>query len=138
MRLSHWLPVLTAVVWWRAWNLYKESSMPLGQALDTDVDIDTPSNHSDIPYGVDDAPMPYPGASPDRILYFVHISDLHVSRYKRHVGAASLQRFLNTTVPMVRPPFFLVTGGTHNISINNGMFRFDGRQGFAQDFVAAI
>ncbi|KAI9593790.1 Metallo-dependent phosphatase-like protein [Syncephalis fuscata] len=50
------------------------------------------------------------GDQPDNILYFMQISDLHISRYHTVGGVAHLMHFLQTTLPLVSPSFVLVTG----------------------------
>ncbi|RKP23205.1 Metallo-dependent phosphatase-like protein, partial [Syncephalis pseudoplumigaleata] len=47
---------------------------------------------------------------PDNILYFMQISDLHISRYHTVGGVAHLMHFLQTTLPLVSPSFVVVTG----------------------------
>jgi hypothetical protein len=54
---------------------------------------------------------PFPSNKADNIFYFVHISDVHVSKFYTTGGIQHLRTFLNTTLKVVDPSFVLVTGG---------------------------
>jgi hypothetical protein len=106
-KLSWILIPLTALTWWHAYHIYLEANLPLLTTGRFDDQIAEPisesGGRSDDGTIIDD--------KPDRLFYFIQISDLHISAYRRQ-SMHHLRLFLNTTLPIIRPQFVLVTGGT--------------------------
>lgn len=112
---------MTALCWWHAYNLYQQANRPLatdGQFDDLD-DSPIPSddlhhnNNNNNNYSYNDTSTNMiMGDTSDNLFYFIQVSDIHISVYRRQ-STEHLRRFLNTTLPIVRPQFVLVTGGNN-------------------------
>ncbi|CEI92682.1 hypothetical protein RMCBS344292_06935 [Rhizopus microsporus] len=50
------------------------------------------------------------GDSPDRLFYFVQISDLHISKFQSKGHTTHFLHFLQSVLPVIRPEFVVVTG----------------------------
>ena len=109
------LPALTLLCWWYAWQLYQQARRPLrspvtSTATTTTLDLDltlptTTHSHSTTTttLHLDDQPR--------NMFHFMQISDIHVSAFRSHGALEHLKRFLKETLPAVKPQFVLVTGG---------------------------
>ena len=50
------------------------------------------------------------GETADSLFYFLHITDIHVSKFNRGHGLDHLRFFLQDTIPLIDPQFVTVTG----------------------------
>ncbi|KAF0496447.1 Metallo-dependent phosphatase [Gigaspora margarita] len=94
---------LTLLSWLRAYIIYHEAVSSL-----YGVQITTPSKNVsvDLPK-FDNLTI---GDRRENILYFMQVSDLHISKYYKPGGASHFLYFLSTALPVVSPSFVLVTG----------------------------
>ncbi|KAJ2715914.1 hypothetical protein H4R19_000942 [Coemansia spiralis] len=94
------LALATLACWLYALHLYAASRKPLPLPSD-----DAPPAERAFASGGADV-----GDSSDGILTFVHVSDLHISRYAAAGGLVHFQHFLATAVPLVAPRVVAITG----------------------------
>ena len=104
------LPV-TLVCWFHAWRLYVDSNSSLfGQLPQTNGKHYLPSalpskrtvvSPADDPLRITD--------KPENVFFFVQVSDLHVSLFRR-MYLEHFNHFLGITLPSIDPEFVLVTG----------------------------
>lgn len=69
-----------------------------------------PNNGSGRPLPREDEDPVILGNSSEGILYFIQITDIHVSKFRPDVGLRHLQHFLTSVVPVVKPEFIIATG----------------------------
>ncbi|KAF8941374.1 hypothetical protein EDD21DRAFT_439564 [Dissophora ornata] len=77
-------------------------------------DNDLPS-HSSSNAGHDSVVI---GDSKDNIFYFIQVSDLHISTFRK-ASTANFYTFLSTALPLVEPSFVVVTGDLTDAKDNN-------------------
>ncbi|KAJ1667871.1 hypothetical protein IW140_001421 [Coemansia sp. RSA 1813] len=104
------LVVLTALCWLYGLHLYNAANKPLvdkGLLRPTDAgDYGTTRDAAESP-GINGAVL---DDSNDKIMTFVHASDLHISKYYPMGGLVHFQHFLHTAVPLISPRLVVVTG----------------------------
>lgn len=92
---------LVGVCWLYALHLFNSANQPLHSIHHTNIkEHQPPSIATSIP--LDD--------SNDKILTFVHASDLHISRYNKEGGIIHFLHFLHTALPLISPRLVTVTG----------------------------
>ena len=118
-RLTWILLPVTFWCWWKAYQLYLDASLVL-HTIPPYANIDTqPSPFEEHTLASQKTPPsrrqvdeaePQMNHEPDRLFYFIQLSDIHVSLFYKHGGVEHLKWFLNTSLPVVRPSFVVVTG----------------------------
>ncbi|KAJ2851882.1 hypothetical protein GGI22_005226, partial [Coemansia erecta] len=111
-RLAHslGLVVITLLCWLYGFHLYRAANWPLvdkglqqptdmGNHVVTKDAVESPSANGAV---LDD--------SNDKILTFVHASDVHISKFYPKGGLVHFQHFLHTAVPLISPRLVVVTG----------------------------
>ena len=105
-RLSWFIIPLTLASWFYARNIYWESVKDFYHRNESSFDLNSKPEPHAIPQ---QGQGPQLGENPENLFYFIQISDLHISKYrKKYLG--HLRMFLNGTLKMVNPKFVLVTG----------------------------
>lgn len=112
------LPLLSCACWWLGCRIYLVSNEPLYPFA---VPTQDPESHvAQIPR-TDRSKLPAlqlnrsdislsPNEYHDNLFYFIHISDIHVSIFRKKGALQYLKHFLRDILPMVDPAFVLVTG----------------------------
>ncbi|KAJ2782276.1 hypothetical protein H4R18_002358 [Coemansia javaensis] len=98
------LALATLACWLYALHLDRAARQPLGRLA---ADGASPAD------GLGPADRPGPadmGDSPDRVLTFVHASDLHISRHAPTGGFVHFLHFVRTAVPLIAPRLVAITG----------------------------
>ncbi|KAG0210465.1 Transmembrane protein 62 [Mortierella sp. GBA30] len=83
-------------------------SKALSRARASDSSSKTTSLDPQVPLSGDQDSVVI-GDSKDNIFYFVQVSDLHISTFRK-ASTANFYTFLSTALPMVEPAFVVVTG----------------------------
>ncbi|KAG0046616.1 Transmembrane protein 62 [Gryganskiella cystojenkinii] len=84
----------------------KESSRPPASSNNNDNDRNAQGTRKAGSTENDDIVI---GDSKDNVFYFVQVSDLHISSFRK-ASTANFYTFLSTALPMVEPSFVVVTG----------------------------
>ncbi|KJE97721.1 hypothetical protein CAOG_09129 [Capsaspora owczarzaki ATCC 30864] len=58
----------------------------------------------------DELTRPGPDDVFDNVFWFIHVSDLHISRYANPTRTSDFERFCREVVPVIAPPVVVVTG----------------------------
>ncbi|KAJ2365388.1 hypothetical protein H4S01_003273 [Coemansia sp. RSA 2610] len=99
------LALATLLCWLYGLHLYRAANAPLYSPAPPPAPHARPE-----PQAAGLAPDLRIGDSSDRVLTFVHATDVHVSKYVAWGGLAHFQHFLRTAVPLIAPRLVLVTG----------------------------
>ncbi|RIA89427.1 Metallo-dependent phosphatase-like protein [Glomus cerebriforme] len=104
---------LTLFCWFRAYHLHRKATSSLfinvSEKESQDVSHTSPLTSTDpVLQRFDNITM---GDRRDNLLYFMQISDLHISKFQKTGGTSHFLHFLATVLPVIRSPaFVLVTG----------------------------
>ncbi|KAJ1718059.1 hypothetical protein LPJ61_006900, partial [Coemansia biformis] len=105
-RLANSLGLLLATLacWLYALHLYTAARQPLSAAA--------PGAAAAVSHGAEGAGAGGAdiGDGSDSVLTFIHVSDLHISRFATEGGLVHFQHFLRTAVPLISPRLVAVTG----------------------------
>ncbi|KAF9935933.1 Transmembrane protein 62 [Modicella reniformis] len=108
------IPFLTLVIsaWLYAFHLHNLANQSMVRSKDTarrsTTTSGTEADHSSpSPISVDEDIVM--GDSKDGIFYFIQVSDLHISSFRK-ASTANFYTFLSTALPLVEPAFVVVTG----------------------------
>lgn len=105
------LIIITLLCWLRGYHLNLEAQGSMNRFPDEGASSTPKLNFSSVWQGAESpAATAIESDSLQNVFYFLHISDLHVSKFAKKGGAAHLHTFLRHTLPFYNPPFVAVTG----------------------------
>jgi hypothetical protein len=108
MKRSLWaLPLISVLCWYCAYLLFQQSQQPLNSASTATAWSKEDSSQAQTKRQAD---APWPDHRSANLIYFIQISDIHVSVFKKKGSQHHLREFLKSTLPMVDPAFVIVTG----------------------------
>ncbi|KAI3653360.1 hypothetical protein MP228_001307 [Amoeboaphelidium protococcarum] len=111
MKFTYVIIPVTAICWYFGYRLYLDAIQDLNNRWNDSINLNSSSTsdlHLSTPIVIQQANQEYQQSDNDP-LHFVHISDLHISRFSKK-NAENLEHFLNSTLPGIRPAFVVVTG----------------------------